>query len=138
MEEAKDSTTDLLRRTTMEFIGTFFLVLNVSLISVQPLQMLQPFIPGLTLMVMVFVGGHISLGSFNPAVTLALTLRPGLLSWKALLFYTGAELLAGLLAGLVGWCYLCLLNFLSVLKIGQKRTGEWAARWCQEKTVRWE
>lgn len=26
--------------------------------------------------------GHISLGSFNPAVSLALTLRPGLLSWK--------------------------------------------------------
>lgn len=103
MEEAKDSTKDLLRRTTMEFIGTFFLVLNVSLIPLQPLAVLQAFIPGLTLMVMVFAGGHISLGSFNPAVTLVLTLRPGLLSWKALIFYTGAELLAGLLAGLLGW-----------------------------------
>ncbi len=105
MEEAKDSTKDLLRRSTMEFFGTFFLVLFVGLSSLQQNQnaVLRSVLPGLTLMVLVFVGGHVSLGSFNPAVTLALTLRPGLLSWKALLCYTASELLAGVMAALLAW-----------------------------------
>jgi glycerol uptake facilitator-like aquaporin len=66
MEEAKDSIKDLLRRGTTEFIGTFLFVLSISLTTLQPNEVLQAFVPGLTLMAMIFAAGHISLGSFNP------------------------------------------------------------------------
>jgi aquaporin Z len=80
---------DLLRRTSVEFVGTFYLVFFVGMTNI--VESGRAFVPGLTLMVLVFMGGHISLGSFNPAVTLSLTLRPHLLSWKACLFYMVAE-----------------------------------------------
>jgi len=94
---------DLLRRCSVEFIGTFFLVFFVGLSNT--VGVLGPLVPGLTLMICVFAGGHISLGSFNPAVSLALTLRPGLLSWKALLFYVLAEMLGGVFGALMAWAF---------------------------------
>ena len=53
-----------------EFIGTFFLVLTVGLTVLGG----TPFAPlaiGSALMVMVYMGGHISGGHYNPAVSLA-------------------------------------------------------------------
>ena len=54
-----------------EFIGTFFLVLTVclSVLTSAPLAI------GSSLMVMVYMGGHISGGHYNPAVSLAVLLR---------------------------------------------------------------
>ena len=59
-----------------EFIGTFFLVLTIGCSVIG--NGAGPFAPlaiGSALMVMIFAGGHISGGHFNPAVTLAVTLR---------------------------------------------------------------
>jgi aquaporin Z len=59
-----------------EFIGTFFLVLTIgSTIIGHGAGPLAPLAIGSALMVMVFAGGHISGGHFNPAVTLGVWLR---------------------------------------------------------------
>ena len=57
-------------RYLTEFIGTFFLVLTVGLVvlSGAPLGALAI---GSVLMVMVYMGGHVSGGHYNPAVSLA-------------------------------------------------------------------
>jgi len=54
-----------------ELIGTFFLVLTVGMASGN----LAPLAIGSVLMVMIYAGGHISGGHFNPAVTLAAFVR---------------------------------------------------------------
>lgn len=54
-----------------EFIGTFFLVLAAGLASGDNAVL----IIGATLMVMIYAGGHISGGHYNPAVTLAVLIR---------------------------------------------------------------
>jgi aquaporin Z len=59
-----------------ELIGTFFLVLTIGCTVVG--HGAGPFAPlaiGSALMVMIFAGGHISGGHFNPAVTLGVWLR---------------------------------------------------------------
>jgi aquaporin Z len=65
-----------MKKYLVEFIGTFFLVLAVGMNVVAPGSGgLAPIAIGATLMVMVFAGGHISGGHYNPAVTLAVWLR---------------------------------------------------------------
>jgi len=61
----------------VEFIGTFFLVATIGGTVLQPNGAgdLAPLAIGATLMVMIFAGGHISGGHYNPAVTLAVFLR---------------------------------------------------------------
>jgi aquaporin Z len=54
----------------VEFIGTFFLVFTVGA-AVRSGAALAPLAIGAALMVMVYAGGHISGGHYNPAVTLA-------------------------------------------------------------------
>ena len=55
-----------------EFIGAFFPVLTIGCMVIgQGAGPLAPLAIGSALMVMVFAGGHISGGHFNPAVTLA-------------------------------------------------------------------
>jgi len=63
-----------MRAYLTEFIGTFFLVLTIglSVISGTPLA---PLAIGASLMVMVYMGGHISGAHYNPAVSLAVMLR---------------------------------------------------------------
>lgn len=53
-----------------EFIGTFFLVLTIGLVvaSGSPIAVLGI---GIVLMVMVYMGGHVSGGHYNPAVSTA-------------------------------------------------------------------
>jgi aquaporin Z len=57
-----------------EFIGTFFLVLTIGL-SVLGGTPMAPLAIGAVLMVMVYMGGHVSGGHYNPAVSLAVALR---------------------------------------------------------------
>jgi aquaporin Z len=63
----------LMRKYITEFIGTFFLVLAVGLSA--GAGAMAPVAIGATLMVMVYAGGHISGGHYNPAVTLAVLIR---------------------------------------------------------------
>jgi aquaporin Z len=66
----------ILTKYFAEFIGTFFLVLTIGCTVIG--HGAGPFAPlaiGFALMVMVFAGGHISGGHFNPAVTLGVWLR---------------------------------------------------------------
>jgi aquaporin Z len=65
-----------MRRYAAEFIGTFFLVLTIGAtgIAAGP-GVIAPLAIGSMLMVMVYAGGHVSGGHYNPAVTLGVFLR---------------------------------------------------------------
>lgn len=88
-----------MKKYIVEFIGTFFLVFTVGM-SVRSGAPLAPLAIGSALMVMIFAGGHISGGHFNPAVTLAVTLR-GKAATKDLLPYWIAQFVAGAVAALL-------------------------------------
>lgn len=62
------------RKLVVEFIATFFLVFTVGA-SVRTVTSLAPLAIGAALMVMVYAGGHISGGYYNPAATLAALVR---------------------------------------------------------------
>lgn len=86
----------------MEFIGTFFLVFTVVTAAVggwAPLGF-APLAIGSVLMVMIFAGGHISGGHYNPAVSLAVFVR-GKLPMNDLIVYWVVQLVAGVVAALL-------------------------------------
>src|SRR5512140_3795709 len=59
-----------------ELIGTFFLVLTVGCsVVIGGAGVIAPLAIGSALMVMIYAGGHISGGHYNPAVTLGVFLR---------------------------------------------------------------
>lgn len=65
-----------MKKYLVEFIGTFFLVFTIGMTVIAPgAGNLAPLAIGSALMVMIFAGGHISGGHFNPAVTLGVWLR---------------------------------------------------------------
>ena len=85
----------------VEFIGTFFLVVTIGFTVVKPgdAGALAPLAIGAALMVMIFAGGHISGGHYNPAVTLAVWLR-GKCPQDDVLPYIGAQLAGGIAAAM--------------------------------------
>lgn len=83
-------------RYLTEFIGTFFLVFTIGMVVTAD-SALAPLAIGAVLMVMVYLGGHISGAHYNPAVTVALLLR-GKLSPGDGAPYLVAQLLAAFLA----------------------------------------
>lgn len=89
-----------MKKLLVEFIGTFFFVLTIglSVISPEP-QVLAPLVIGSALMVMIYAGGHISGGHYNPAVTLAVTMRGRCTTAEAPL-YMVAQLIGAALASL--------------------------------------
>jgi aquaporin Z len=88
-----------MKKYIVEFIGTFFLVFTVGA-SVRSGTPLAPLAIGSALMVMVFAGGHISGGHFNPAVTLAVWVR-GKLEAKDAIPYWLAQFAAGTIAAII-------------------------------------
>ncbi len=65
-----------MKKYLVEFIGTFFLVFTVGMTVIAPgAGNMAPLAIGSALAVMIFAGGHISGGHFNPAVTLGVWLR---------------------------------------------------------------
>lgn len=92
-----------MKKYLVEFIGTFFLVFTVGM-AVRSGAVLAPIAIGAALMVMIFAGGHVSGGHYNPAVTLAVFLR-GKCDKSDVVPYWMAQFAAGLVAAL-------LVNFL--------------------------
>lgn len=86
------------RKAIVEAIGTFFLVLTVASVVIEPgAGALAPLAIGSALMVMVYAGGHISGGHYNPAVTLGVFLR-GRATATDLAVYWVAQLVGAALA----------------------------------------
>jgi len=89
------------KKYLVEFIGTFFLVLTVGMTVINPdAGTIAPLAIGSALMIMVYAGGHISGGHYNPAVTLAVWLR-GRCPQSDVLPYMGSQLAASILAAMV-------------------------------------
>jgi aquaporin Z len=86
-----------MRSYITEFIGTFFLVLTIGMSGGSALA---PLAIGASLMVMIFMGGHISGAHYNPAVSLAVLLR-GKLQAKDFLPYIGVQVLGAFAAAAV-------------------------------------
>jgi len=82
-----------------EFIGTFFLVLTIGLTVTQGVAM-APLAIGCSLMIMVYMGGHVSGAHYNPAVSLAATIR-GALKPAELVPYWVAQVAGAIVATIV-------------------------------------
>ncbi|MDE3144827.1 MAG: aquaporin family protein [Bacteroidota bacterium] len=92
-----------MKKYIVEFIGTFFLVLAVCMAGSKAGEM-APLAIGATLMVMIFAGGHVSGGHFNPAVTLAVFIR-GKCDATDTFFYWVFQIAGGVVAGLLASKY---------------------------------
>ena len=82
-----------------EFIGAFFLVFTIGL-AVLSGSALAPLAIGSSLMVMIFMGGHISGAHYNPAVSLAAYMR-GALPAKDVAPYMVSQIVGGLVAAIM-------------------------------------
>jgi aquaporin Z len=92
---------DLERKLAVEFIGMFLFVFTVGMATNKAgAGALAPLAIGSVLMVMVFAGGHISGGHFNPAVSTAVRLR-GRMANDEYIAYLVTQFVAAVLAGLL-------------------------------------
>jgi aquaporin Z len=89
-----------MRNYLTEFIGTFFLVLTVGLTVLNGTP-LAPLAIGSSLMIMVYMGGHVSGGHYNPAVSLAVLLRGKMASAGEFVGYVLSQLAGAVTAALV-------------------------------------
>ena len=88
-----------------ELIGTFFLLLTIGCsVIIGGAGVIAPLAIGSALMVMIYAGGHVSGGHYNPAVTLGVWLR-GRCPTKDVVPYWIAQVLGALVAA-------CVLNYL--------------------------
>ncbi len=86
----------------VEFIGTFFLVLTVvaAVNGLWDSSFMAPLAIWASLMVMIYAGGHISGGHFNPAVSLAALMR-WVLGMADFIPYIIAQVLGAILAAVI-------------------------------------
>jgi aquaporin Z len=90
-----------MNKYVVEFIGTFFLVLTIGCTVINGGSgVIPPLAIGSALMVMIFAGGHISGGHYNPAVTLGVWLR-GRCEAKDVAPYMIFQIMGSVLAALV-------------------------------------
>ncbi|MBS1716072.1 MAG: aquaporin [Armatimonadetes bacterium] len=84
-----------------EFVGTFFLIFTIMLViaSGSPSAVIAI---GIVLMVMVYMGGHVSGGHYNPAVTTAVALA-GKMPVRDVIGYIVAQLAGGIVASLAAY-----------------------------------
>ena len=88
-----------MQHSMMELVGTFFLTVAISLTG-------NPIAIGLMLMAMIYVGGHVSGGHYNPVLTFAVWMR-GKLHTNDMLGYMAAQT-AGALLGV--WLFTMITN----------------------------
>jgi len=91
------------RKLAVEFIGMFLFVFVVGMATESANKsgaVLAPIAIGSVLMVMVFAGGHVSGGHYNPAVSTAVMIR-GKLKANEYLAYIVTQFAAAALAGLL-------------------------------------
>jgi aquaporin Z len=86
------------RKYVVELIGTFFLVFTVGA-AVLGGSPMAPLAIGFSLAVMIYAGGHISGGHYNPAVTLAALVR-GRIELRDAVGYWIAQIVAGVVGAL--------------------------------------
>lgn len=90
-----------MKKYLVEFIGTFFLVLTIVVTVGGGAGSMAPLAIGSILMVMIYAGGHISGGHFNPAVTLGVCMR-GACPWSDMPGYVISQVVGGVLAAIIG------------------------------------
>jgi aquaporin Z len=91
----------LQRKLVVEFVGMFLFVFTVGMATNKAgAGALAPLAIGSILMVMVFAGGHVSGGHFNPAVSTAVFLR-GRMAANEFVAYVATQFAAALIAGFV-------------------------------------
>ena len=92
-----------MKKVIAEFIGTFFLALTIGLTVLGASAesvLIAPLAIGTVLAVMIFAGGHVSGGAFNPAVAVGLCTMK-LVAWSNLWIYLVADLAGGAVASVV-------------------------------------
>jgi len=90
-----------MKKYVVEFIGMFFFVLVVGCVVIGGgAGPVAPLAIGSVLMVMVYAGGHVSGGHYNPAVTLGVTLR-GRCTWAEAPIYMASQLFGAALGSVI-------------------------------------
>ena len=91
-----------MKKYLVEFIGTFFLVLTIGMTVIDPVVAVgfAPLAIGSALMIMIYAGGHVSGGHYNPAVTVAVWLR-GRCAAADVPFYLVAQVLGAAAAAFI-------------------------------------
>lgn len=90
-------------KAVVEFIGAFLFVFVIGMVTIErsDLLALAPFAIGAALMVLVYAGGHISGGHYNPAVSLSVLVRKRLAARDLVLYWIAQFLAAAAAAYLV-------------------------------------
>ena len=97
-----------LKKYLVEFIGTFFLVFTVcSAVFLAGDGVIGAISIGVVLMTVIYAGGHVSGGHYNPAVSLAASLR-GALSWVNLVPYWISQVLGAIAAAFLAGSFVQL------------------------------
>ncbi|MEM1441438.1 MAG: MIP/aquaporin family protein [Verrucomicrobiota bacterium] len=88
-----------MKRLLNEFIGTFFLVFTICVAAVYgKAGEYAPLAIGLTLVALVYAGGHISKAHYNPAVSLAFLIRGCYITVREMLSFMAVQFLGAILA----------------------------------------